>query len=235
MSKKILVIGATGSQGIPVVMSLLAPDEEGNPSPYSVRVFTRSPTSENATVLGSLPGIEVVKGDFGNLETLILAMESCYGIFVNTDTLIYGEMGELYAGIKMFEAAHRVEGLKHFLYSGLDYGYKLGGYQRQYSNAPHLNARGVVAEFIKSQPSDSEPAGRGLAWTVMTSGPYLENLGGYMLGARPNQNGTANDPNEPLIFDIPTKNGHIPMMCLDDLGWWSRYIFDHLPRPLGKN
>ncbi|KAF5373380.1 hypothetical protein D9757_009747 [Collybiopsis confluens] len=256
MPKKILVIGATGSQGIPVIMSLLAADEAGNPSPYSVRVLTRNPSSQKAKVLASLPGVEVVTGDWDDPETLIPAMQSCYGIFANTDTLVYGVPGEIYAAIKMFEYAHRVEGMKHFLWSSLDYGFKVriapestnsfGGYDPEYGNAPHLNAKGVVADFLRSQASDADSAGRGLAWTIMTTGPYMENLGGYMLGARPtidsaSQNGTValsevehRDPSNPLVFDIPTKNGHIPMICLDDLGWWTRYIFDHLPETSGK-
>jgi uncharacterized protein YbjT (DUF2867 family) len=64
MSKKVLVIGATGSQGIPVIAALLAPDEAGNPSPYSIRAFTRNSSSKKAQILASLPDIEVFEGQF---------------------------------------------------------------------------------------------------------------------------------------------------------------------------
>ncbi|KAF5373369.1 hypothetical protein D9757_009748 [Collybiopsis confluens] len=266
MSKKILVIGATGSQGIPVITSLLEPDETGNPSPYSVRVLTRNPESKKAKVLASLSGVEVAKGarrvvpfssylsrqslgptgDFEDLATLLPAMQSCYGVFANTDTTAGGEKEEIYAAIKMFEHAHRVVGLKHFLWSSLDYGYKLGGFDPQY-DAPHMTSKGIVADFLRSQTSDPDPRGKALTWTILTTGPYMENLGGYMLGTRPTvdsaQNGTVTaaqirekdtHKSEPLIFDIPTRNGHIPMISLDDLGWWSRYIFDHPPQTSGK-
>ncbi|KAJ3858058.1 hypothetical protein EV359DRAFT_88369 [Lentinula novae-zelandiae] len=60
--KLILVIGATGAQGIPVVSALLAA-HNGNPSPYSVRALTRDSKSKQAHALASL-GAELFEGRF---------------------------------------------------------------------------------------------------------------------------------------------------------------------------
>jgi uncharacterized protein YbjT (DUF2867 family) len=59
--KLILVIGATGAQGQAVVNALLAPDNQGNPSPYTVRALTRDPASKHALELAAC-GVECVKG-----------------------------------------------------------------------------------------------------------------------------------------------------------------------------
>ena len=59
--KLILVIGATGAQGIAVIDALLAPNADGSPSPYSVRALTRDPKSKQALDL-SKKGVECVRG-----------------------------------------------------------------------------------------------------------------------------------------------------------------------------
>lgn len=61
--KLILVVGATGAQGIPVVRALLAPSDDGSPSPYAVRALTRDPSNRRAQLLASL-GVELFKGMF---------------------------------------------------------------------------------------------------------------------------------------------------------------------------
>lgn len=64
MAKKlILVIGATGAQGIAVVDALLRPSDDGTSSPYAVRALTRDPSSNRAKRLIE-KGVECVKGSF---------------------------------------------------------------------------------------------------------------------------------------------------------------------------
>lgn len=59
--KLILVLGATGAQGIAVIDALIAPSADGSPSPYSVRALTRDPESERAKAL-TAKGVECFKG-----------------------------------------------------------------------------------------------------------------------------------------------------------------------------
>ena len=61
--KLILVIGATGGQGIAVIDALLKPAADGSPSPYAVRALTRDTQSRRAKLLAS-KGVEVVEGEF---------------------------------------------------------------------------------------------------------------------------------------------------------------------------
>lgn len=61
IKKLVLVIGATGAQGLAVIDALLAPNGDGSPSPYSVRALTRDPSSKRAQELAA-KGVECVKG-----------------------------------------------------------------------------------------------------------------------------------------------------------------------------
>ena len=62
--KLILVLGATGAQGIAVIDALLAPSQNGDPSRYSVRALTRDPDSRRAKELKA-KGVELFKGELG--------------------------------------------------------------------------------------------------------------------------------------------------------------------------
>ena len=134
--KLILVIGATGAQGLAIIDALLAPKEDGTPSPYAVRGLTRDPNSRRAKELAE-KGVELVEGEKGSLISglwtalLILlgsfmdfaavkrAMTGVYGAWVNLDSFVVGEMRETYAGIRIFETAVLVGTVKHYIWSGL--------------------------------------------------------------------------------------------------------------------
>lgn len=60
--KLILVIGATGAQGLAVIAKLLEPAADGSPSPYAIRALTRDPTSRRAQLLAA-KGAELAKGE----------------------------------------------------------------------------------------------------------------------------------------------------------------------------
>lgn len=59
--KLILVIGATGAQGLEVVPALLKPNHDGTPSPFAVRALTRDVNNRRAKELESM-GAELFQG-----------------------------------------------------------------------------------------------------------------------------------------------------------------------------
>ncbi len=59
--KLILVIGATGAQGLAVIDGLLKPTNDGSPSPYAVRALTRNASSSRAQELARR-GVEIYEG-----------------------------------------------------------------------------------------------------------------------------------------------------------------------------
>lgn len=78
--KLILIIGATGAQGIFVADALLAPRADGTPSPYRVRGLTRDPSSKRAQDLAA-SGVELVKGTHLVLYLSISRVKSTPRVF----------------------------------------------------------------------------------------------------------------------------------------------------------
>lgn len=55
-------------------------------------------------------------------------MDGCYGAFINTDTYTVGEEREIWSAIKLYETARRTPSMRHWIFSNLDYGSKVGKY-----------------------------------------------------------------------------------------------------------
>ncbi|KAJ7773813.1 NAD-P-binding protein [Mycena metata] len=222
--KLILVIGATGAQGKVVVEGLLAPDAQGNASPYAVRALTRDPTSKHALEL-TAQGVECVKGSFEDFDSVARALDGAYGAWVNTDGFTVGEMKEIYSGMRIFETATRAPALRHYVWSSLPYVSKLTGFDPDYK-VDHMDAKARVADWLRAQPSDASEDK--LSWSIVTTGPYMELLmGGLFDPLNVREDGT-------VVFAAPVAGGQIPMIALKDLGWWARYTFDHRSETSGK-
>ncbi|KAF7340476.1 NmrA domain-containing protein [Mycena venus] len=244
--KLILVVGATGAQGQAVIGALLAPDEKGNPSPYTVRALTRDPLSTQAQALAAR-GVECFQGlspfspslgernvDHGNagsftdFPAVAKALEGAYGAWINTDGGTVGEMEEIYAGIRIYEVAKRIPSLRHYVWSNLPYVLKKAGFNPEY-NAVNTNGKGRVADWLSVQPSVVPVADDALSWSIVTSSPYMDMLKGSLF--RPmniRKDGT-------VVFAAPIEDGRVPMVALEDLGWWARWTFDHRSETSGRN
>ncbi|TBU24021.1 NAD(P)-binding protein [Dichomitus squalens] len=215
--KLILVIGATGAQGIAVVDALLAPATDGPPSPYAVRALTRDPNSRRARELAK-KGVELAQGSFDDFPKVFAALEGVWGVWNNTDGFTVGETKEIFAGIRIFELAKQIRTVRHYIWSNLDYSFKKGGYKPAYK-CEHYDGKGRVAEWMKAQPSivsDDD-----MSWSVVTSGPYMEMLTIPMFGP------LGQRPDGTFVFASPVGDGHVPMIALEDLGFFARYSFDH--------
>ncbi|KAK7690577.1 hypothetical protein QCA50_005675 [Cerrena zonata] len=224
-NKLVLVIGATGAQGMAVVDALLAPSDDVLQSPYAVRALTRDPESRRAKEL-SARGVEVVKGAFNNFPSVIAAMQGTYGVFVNTDGFTVGEEREIYAGIRIYELAKQVPTIRHYVWSNLDYIAKIVDYNPEY-RCEHQDGKGRVGEFLKLQLSD--PTESGFVWSQLTTTPYMDMLQSIMFGPlNKRDDGT-------VVFATPVGQGHVPMIALSDLGFFARYIFDHRTETSGQD
>ncbi|KAJ8523437.1 hypothetical protein ONZ45_g84 [Pleurotus djamor] len=222
--KLILVIGATGAQGVAVIDALLAPSSDGSPSPYRVRALTRDPNGARAQQLTSR-GVECIKGAFDNLPSVAAAFEGVYGAWVNTDGFTVGEQKEIYAGLLIFEIAKRTPSVRHYIWSNLDYVTKKSNYNLNYK-CEHYDGKGRVAEFMKLQ--ESVVSDSTLSWSVVTTGPYFELL--YSMCGPFNVR-----PDGTYVFASAIGDGHVPFIALSDLGWWARYTFDHREETSGKD
>ncbi|PVG02993.1 NAD(P)-binding protein [Serendipita vermifera] len=217
MSKKlILFIGGTGAQGIPAIKALLSPGKNGEPSPYAVRVVTRDPSNWRAVELQDL-GCELVTGSVKDLPSIHNALEGVYGAFVNTDGFTIGEKEELFAAFRIYELA-KERGVKHYVWSNLDYMSKKGNFDPKY-RCGHYDAKGRVADFLRAQPS-ARTVEEGTVWSILTSGPYMDMLvNGLFLPRR--------QPDDSLVWDLPLGQGKVPLIALSDFGFFTRHIFDN--------
>ncbi|KAJ7599116.1 hypothetical protein C8J56DRAFT_1093410, partial [Mycena floridula] len=156
------------AQGLHVIPYLLAPAEDGTPSPYGVRDMTScSKVLSSSSVC--IVCLIIVLGSFDDIEHIKAAYKGCYGCFVNTDTLTLGEEKEIYWSVKLFEYAKRAPTMRH---SGLDYCSKLEGYDMTYK-AEHCDGKDIFNVYLKGQPSLLD---NGLSWTNIVTGVYMEML-----------------------------------------------------------
>lgn len=58
-------------------------------------------------------------------------MQGAYGAWINTDGFTIGEQKEIYAGMKIFELAKQVGTVRHYIWSSLDYAFKVRLYMFQ--------------------------------------------------------------------------------------------------------
>ncbi|PYH94561.1 NAD(P)-binding protein [Aspergillus ellipticus CBS 707.79] len=207
--KTILVIGGTGAQGIPVVKAL------SSDSQYAIRVLTRDPTSPESTQLSALPNVTLIQGNTYSEPTLRHALRdgAIDTIFANTNGFAIGEKAEIYWGIRLYELAREYR-VRHFIYAGLEYASKLGGFDPKY-RCGHLDAKGKVVEFLSAQPTTP------MTWSVLTSCMYVEALTEFL---RP-----VPDPKDPglLVFAVPLGQGKCPLIYLEDYGRYVRWMVDH--------
>ncbi|PCH44687.1 NAD(P)-binding protein [Wolfiporia cocos MD-104 SS10] len=214
--KLILVLGATGAQGIAVIDKLLAPDADGLPSPYAVRAFTRDPNGERARALAAR-GVECVQGDWTNFASVAAALSGVYGAWVNTDGTTVNEMTELWCGVRIFELAQQA-GVRHCVYSAQDYEFGLGNWDPKY-RCHHMDGKGYVADWMKSQPSVVSDTG--MTWSIVCTSPYMEMFYEQMFGpVKRRDDGT-------LVFAAPIGDGRMPIIALADVGYFARYTLDN--------
>ena len=186
---------------------------------YTVRVLTRNASSTEAKDLASLPGVTIIEGSSYHEPTLRQALEGVEYVFANTNGFAIGEMSEIYWGIRLYELA-RWAGVKHFLYAGLEYASRLGGFDPKYRTG-HLDGKGKVVDYISAQPTTP------MAWSVLTSCLYMEGLS-EVLQPFPN-------PEDPttMVFAVPLGDAKCPLIYLEDYGAYARWLFDNPNRSNG--
>ncbi|KAI1609569.1 hypothetical protein EDD36DRAFT_75156 [Exophiala viscosa] len=204
----IVIVGGTGAQGGAVVQYLSATNK------FNVLVLTRSTTSPPAKETAALPNTELIvsNASFGyDLEVFYKAAQQSQYAFINTDGFAVGEQAETYFGIRLFELSLKA-GVKHFIYSGLDYNSKKSGYDPTLY-VGHYEGKARVSEFMRAQPSSP------MAWTVLNSGPYIEMLQELLLPEI--------GDDDVARFKLPIGHGAVPFIHLDDFARYVPWILEH--------
>lgn len=159
----IAVGGATGNQGGAVVAALLATKK------YKIRALTRSPDSDKAKALAE-QGVEVVKADMDDADTLSAAFGGCFGAFLVTNFWAHMDAErEIKQGKNLADACLQT-GVKHVVWSTLlpdtrdlsDEIIMIGDYK-----VPHFDAKAIVSKYFDEIK---------LHVTHLTTTFYYENL-----------------------------------------------------------
>jgi len=220
MPDTVLVIGATGAMGRPVVRALLSDSDR------TVRVFTRDPESRQARALveAGQGRVTTVTGSVDDDASLAGAMDGVTGVFCNTDFFSTGSpMKEYDQGLRVLRMAQAAR-VEHFVWSSLD---NAAGMTDGRIPVPHYDAKAAVEAWIGLMRSDEFMRQDADGWfsrhvTVLVTGPYFENLQSFAVP----QPGTLADGRTGMVFNIPLGVGRWPMIALDDIAWFAKRLLD---------
>ena len=136
MSKQlsVLVIGATGNQGGAVVRNLL-------PKGHRIRTLTRNPDSPRAKQLAE-QGVEVLKGDFTDSDSLVQAATGMDTVFAMTTPLEAGVEAEAKHGIALADAVKQA-GVGHLVFNSV-------ASADRNTSIPHFDSKYKVEQHIAS-------------------------------------------------------------------------------------
>lgn len=154
MSKlKVLVTGATGTQGGGVARLLLA-------GGHHVRALTRHPASPAATTLSKL-GAEVVGGNFDDPASLVAAARGMDTAFAMSTPYVAGTDAERTEALALIEALKTARVGRIVFASVSDADRKTG--------IPHFESKVPAEEAVKAT---------GAAWSIVAPVFFMENLTG---------------------------------------------------------
>lgn len=163
--------------------------------------------------------VTVIQGDAYKEQDLRNALKGVDYLFANTNGFAIGEKAEIYWGLRLYELAREFK-IKHFVYAGLEYASKLGGFDPKYRTG-HLDGKGKVVNYIAAQPTTP------MKWSVLTSCLYMEGLHEVL---QPFPHPTESDT---MVFAVPLGDARCPLIYLDDYGKYARWLFDNPARSNG--
>ena len=104
-----------------------------------------------------------------------------------------------------------------------------------------------MGDWITAQESVINENGPGMTWSMVTTGPYMDMLCNVSACEGPESIAESQFPGEQVMFGplkrredgtpvfvTPIGNGHVPMIALEDIGFFARYTFDHRAETSGR-
>jgi len=208
----VLIIGGTGGQGMPIAEELA---QHG----FHVRVLTRNQDSDNSKKLATLPNVSLYTGATDDEDALRKAFAGVDYAFVNLNSWALGIKNEIFWGIRIFEIAVQ-SGVKHYIWSSLD-NYFLETRYDDSLRVGHYYGKGHVEQWMTALPQTP------MRWSILATSPYIEQLWNLQFPKK-------SDSGE-YEFRLPLGDGAIPYTCLDDLGYYVRWILAHPEKSAGLN
>ncbi len=220
MKKTIAVVGATGAQGGGLVRAILNDPKKQ----FAARALTRNPRSDKARELARL-GVEIVKADLDNPQSLNEAFEGAHGVFCVTSYWEhYSPEKEIEQAGNMAEAAKQ-ENVKHVIWSTLEDSRKwlplsdkrMPVLKERY-NVPHTDAKGEA---------NKEFSRRRLPTTYLVTSFYWENFIHFGMEPKRGTDGV-------LALTLPMGNKRLPGIAVADIGKCAFAIFERAREYIGE-
>lgn len=136
---------------------------------------------------------------------------------MNLNSWALGIKNEIYWGIRIFEIAVQ-NGVTHYIWSSLDDYFPETRYDDTL-RVGHYYGKGHVKQWMSALPQTP------MRWSVLTTSPYIEQLYSIQFPKKA-------DSGE-YEFRLPLGEGAIPYTCLDDLGYYVRWILTHPEQSAG--
>ena len=200
MSRLLVVFGATGQQGGSVVDYVLKEFSKE----YRVRGVTRDLSKPAAQALQQ-KGVDVVKGDVEDKESLKQVMQGAHAVFAITTT-VYDHLlkqREISQGKAMADAAVAA-GVSYFIFSTLPHAGKISGGKLQ--KLDHFDAKAEVEEYIRNLPIKS---------AFFAPGSFMQNFG-EMMAPHPVGDGTY------ALYNFVKPETQLPL--IDTTGDTGKYV-----------
>lgn len=165
MSKILTVFGATGNQGGSTIDAILASPTLSKT--FKLRGITRDPSKPSGQSLAG-KGVEPVKADMNDKESLQSAIKGSYAVFAVTNFWeTRSEEIEVKQGKNMADAC-LAEGVQHLVWSALPYVTKLTN--GRYTHVDHFDGKAKITEYIESIKGDK------MTTTYFMPGIYATNI-----------------------------------------------------------
>jgi uncharacterized protein YbjT (DUF2867 family) len=221
MVKKIIVVfGATGAQGGGLVRAILNdPNSE-----FSVRAFTRNPSSDKAKELSKM-GAELVKGDIDDAPSVHHALKGAYGGYFVTFFWAHFSPEKEHAEAATYAQAAKEAGLKHVIWSTLED-------VRDYvslddERMPTLRGKYKVPHFDGKGESDKLFTEAGVPTTFLRASFYWDNFIFFGSGPKKGEDGK-------LYLTLPIGESPMAGIAGEDIGKCAYGILKKGPSMIGK-
>ncbi len=211
-SRVIAVTGATGAQGGALVQAILEHPDSG----FVARAITRDPSSAKAQELAAL-GVEVVRADLNDRESLVAAFKGAYGVFAMTNFWEHFDASLEKAQAANLAAAARDAGVQHTIWSTLEDSRSLMDLSDP--RMPTLQGQYKVPHMDSKAESDAFFLQAGVPTTFLVMSFYWENM--IYLGLGPQR-----DADGVLGLHLPLgETAALPGIAVADIGASAYEVF----------
>ena len=159
LDRTILVTGATGQQGGSLLGALAG-------SEFTLRAMTRKPDSEAAGKLRA-SGVEIVKGDLDDAESLTRALDGAWGVFAVQNTWEAGVEREEEQGKRLAQLA-KDAGVQHYVYTSV-------GSAHRRTGIPHFDNKARIEDTVRQLQFPSHVIFRPVFFMENLPTPYFLN------------------------------------------------------------